>query len=68
MLKNDNAASFWTQFWSLGPGCALCKQENIVYIIVLFYCNNFDYLGALLKQEVILNKTILFWGNALAIR
>ena len=40
---------------------------------MFFYCNYFDYilqlsiaLCALLKEEVILNKSLLFWGNKLA--
>ena len=41
-------------------------------LTLFFYSNNFDFcdspLGALLKQEVVLNKTFLFWGNEVAAR
>ena len=47
---------------------ALCKQENRFWTDL--FCNkNFESsLGALLKQENIINRTLLFWDNKLATR
>ena len=48
------------------------KNEIIFLTFILFSSNNFDNLGtpmgALLKQKVIHNKTLLFWKSELGTR
>ena len=46
---------------------ALCKQENPFWTDPFWNKNFESSLGALLKQEKIINRTLLFWDNELAL-
>ena len=69
MLKNNNAASFFgTQFRAWALGVRYANKKILFTLLFFFTVTTLAIWGALLKQEVILNMTLLFRGNALAIR